>query len=114
MTLDYDGKWKQITAKGSEEVDFTDFEDFNPKSGKFKDTLVYVTGRPEWAKRLFIEKRDVSSYKSFIFEPLCQTEKLFTGGMLQNFFLVINLLFGPSNLVRNYDMCYCSYCKKIG
>ena len=82
MTLDYDGKWKQITVKGSEEVDFTDFEDFNPKSGKFKDTLVYVTGRPEWAKRLFIEKRDVSSYKSFIFEPLCQTEKLFTGGIL--------------------------------
>ena len=79
LTLDYDGKWKQITAKGSEEVDFTDFEDFNPKSGKFKDTLVYVTGRPEWAKRLFIEKRDVSSHSSFIFEPICQSQKLFTG-----------------------------------
>ena len=80
LILDYDGKWKQITAKGSEEIDFTDFEDFNPKFGKFKDTLVYVTGRPEWAKRLFIEKRDVSSHKSFIFEPICQTKKLFTGG----------------------------------
>ena len=69
----------QITTKGSEDIDFTGFEDFDQESGEFRDTLVYVTNRPEWARKLFIEKPGVSIHKSIIFEPVCQTQKTFTG-----------------------------------